>query len=185
MFETVEGLPREENIPPNNYWGQKSQAMFLVCSVRTSSLFSQLLQVFSSWQLKNLPSPAFSGKSLHLQLDLVKWHLPGILNLLKHCPCLKNLIIIITSYESTFHNTLSWTRPYEFDADEYWNMVDSPVQCLTHHLKKVVVAGHVMKKQVIQFLEYLFEHFVVLEEMKIFAEKQCASTEVNPSDLFA
>ncbi|KAH0653658.1 hypothetical protein KY285_031206 [Solanum tuberosum] len=70
-------------------------------------------------------------------------------------------------------NTLSWTRPYEFDADEYWNMVDSPVQCLTHHLKKVLVAGHVMKKQVIQFLEYLFEHFVVLEEMKIFAEKQC------------
>lgn len=69
-------------------------------------------------------------------------------------------------------NTLSWTRPYEFDADEYWNVVDSPVQCLTHHLKKVVVAGHVMKKQVIQFLEYLFEHFVVLEEMKIFAEKQ-------------
>ncbi|KAG5597078.1 hypothetical protein H5410_038310 [Solanum commersonii] len=69
-------------------------------------------------------------------------------------------------------NTLSWTHPYEFDADEYWNMVDSPVQCLTHHLKKVVVAGHVMKKQVIQFLEYLFEHFVVLEEMKIFAEKQ-------------
>ncbi|KAK4714331.1 hypothetical protein R3W88_020238 [Solanum pinnatisectum] len=51
-------------------------------------------------------------------------------------------------------------------------MVDSPVQCLTHHLKKVVVAGHVMKKQVIQFLEYLFGHFVVLEEMKIFAEKQ-------------
>ncbi|WMV39200.1 hypothetical protein MTR67_032585 [Solanum verrucosum] len=103
-------------------------------------------------------------------------------------------------------NTLSWTRPYEFDADEYWNMVDSPVQCLTHHLKKVVVAGHVMKKQVIQFLEYLFEHFVVLEEMKIFAEKQvltfgpinffndestislflcCSALLLNPSDLFA
>ncbi|KAK4369269.1 hypothetical protein RND71_013061 [Anisodus tanguticus] len=85
--------------------------------VRAFSLL-QLLQVFSSWQLKNLPSPTFSCKSLQLHLDFVKWHLPGILNLLKQCPCLEKLMIEVTSYyESTSRNTLSWIHPYEFDAD--------------------------------------------------------------------
>ncbi|KAK4368545.1 hypothetical protein RND71_012337 [Anisodus tanguticus] len=108
------------------------------------------------------------------------------LNLLKHCPCLKNLIIEITSY-------------YE-----------STSRCLTHHVKTVQVAGHVMEKQVIQFLEYLLGHSVVLKKMMIFAENeiygpvslmsdkaheqmhqkplpllQCSSTEVNLSGVFA
>ncbi|KAK4714332.1 hypothetical protein R3W88_020239 [Solanum pinnatisectum] len=62
---------------------------------------------------------------------------------------------------------------YKFDADEYWNMVDAPVQCLIHHhLKTVEVAGLVKKKFVIQFLEYLLRHSMVLKKMKIFAKKE-------------
>ncbi|KAM3395545.1 hypothetical protein P3S68_004551 [Capsicum galapagoense] len=51
-------------------------------------------------------------------------------------------------------------------------MVDTPIHCLTRHLKTVVVIGHVMKKLVIQFLEYLLRHAMVLEEMKMESEKQ-------------
>lgn len=51
-------------------------------------------------------------------------------------------------------------------------MVDTPVQCLTHHLKTVEVAGFVMEKHVIHFVEYLLRSSMVLEEMVIFAEKQ-------------
>lgn len=73
-----------------------------------------------------------------------------------------------------FQKQLSWYRLYKFDADEYWNMVDAPVQCLIHHLKTVEVAGFVEKHLVIQFLEYLLRHSMVLKKMKIFAEKQTA-----------
>ncbi|KAM3395544.1 hypothetical protein P3S68_004550 [Capsicum galapagoense] len=107
----------------------------MITGAKSLKLCSWFALVFSLWQLTNLPSPSFSCKSLHLQLDFVKWHLPGILNLLRHCPCLENLIVKLTSYaESTFQNILS-------------SMVDAPVQCLTHHLKTVEVAGLVMEKQ--------------------------------------
>uniref|UniRef100_A0A0V0HKS6 Putative ovule protein n=1 Tax=Solanum chacoense TaxID=4108 RepID=A0A0V0HKS6_SOLCH len=141
---------------------------------KTLNLCSWFALVFSAWQLKNLPSPTFSCKSLHLQLDFMIWNLPGILNLLKHCPCLENLIIKITSSynEFTSQKQLSWYHLYKFDADEYWNMVDAPVQCLIHHLKTVEVAGLVKKKFVIQFLEYLLRHSMVLKKMKIFAKKK-------------
>ncbi|KAL3364019.1 hypothetical protein AABB24_012983 [Solanum stoloniferum] len=141
---------------------------------KTLNLCSWFALVFSVWQLKNLPSPTFSCKSLHLQLDFMIWNLPGILNLLKHCPCLENLIIKITSSynEFTSQKQLSWYHLYKFDADEYWNMVDAPVQCLIHHLKTVEVAGLVKKKFVIQFLEYLLRHSMVLKKMKIFAKKK-------------
>lgn len=39
----VQGLPREENIPPNYYGGQMSQATFLVCCVHTSLFFTTSL----------------------------------------------------------------------------------------------------------------------------------------------
>ncbi|KAH0656325.1 hypothetical protein KY285_031207 [Solanum tuberosum] len=141
---------------------------------KTLNLCSWFALVFSAWQLKNLPSPTFSCKSLHLQLDFMIWNLPGILNLLKHCPCLENLIIKITSSynEFTSQKQLSWYHLYKFDADEYWNMVDAPVQCMIHHLKTVEVAGLVKKKFVIQFLEYLLRHSMVLKKMKIFAKKK-------------
>ncbi|XP_010323729.1 putative F-box protein At1g49610 isoform X2 [Solanum lycopersicum] len=143
---------------------------------KTLNLCSWFALVFSAWQLKNLPSPTFSCKSLHLKSDFMIWNLPGILNLLKHCPCLENLTIEITSSHNEFtsHKQLSWYRLYKFDADEYWNMVDAPVQCLIHHLKTVEVAGFVEKHLVIQFLEYLLRHSMVLKKMKIFAEKQTA-----------
>ncbi|XP_016555487.2 F-box/LRR-repeat protein At3g26922 isoform X1 [Capsicum annuum] len=150
-----------------------------ITGVKSLKLSSWFGLVFSSWQLTNLPSPTFSCKTLHLQLDFVKWHLPGILNLLKHCPCLENLIIKITSYfVPTCQKTLSWSwsHPYKFDADEYWNMVDTPVQCLTQHLKTVEIAGLVMEKQVIQFLEYLLGHSMVLKKMKILAKKEIYGT---------
>ncbi|MCD9558588.1 hypothetical protein HAX54_015994 [Datura stramonium] len=132
-----------------------------------------MFKVFYLWQLTNLPCPTFSCKSLHLQLHFVKWHLPGLLNLLKHWPCLEHLIIKITSYcESTSQNPLSWIHLYEFDEDEYWNMVDTPVQCSTHHLKTVEVSGLIMEKQVIRFLKYLLRHSMILKKMKILAENE-------------
>ncbi|KAJ8568637.1 hypothetical protein K7X08_028170 [Anisodus acutangulus] len=166
---------RVEKFDFRQYKDYQEMRIFLqtVTGAKSLKLCSWFALVFSSWQLKNLPSPTFSCKSLQLHLDFVKWHLPGILNLLKQCPCLEKLMIEVTSYyESTSRNTLSWIHPYEFDADEYWNMVDTPVQCLSQHLKTVEVAGHVMEKQVIQFLEYLLGHSMVLEEMMIFMEKQ-------------
>ncbi|XP_009767812.1 putative F-box protein At1g49610 [Nicotiana sylvestris] len=144
-----------------------------ITGAKSLKLCSWFALVFSSWQLTNLPAPTFSCKALNLQLDFVKWHLPGILNLLKHCPCLENLIIEITAYyDYPSRNATSWIHPYDFDGDEFWNMVDTPVQCLTHHLKTVEVAGFVMEKHVIHFVEYLLRSSMVLEEMVIFAEKQ-------------
>lgn len=69
---------------------------------KTLNLCSWFALVFSAWQLKNLPSPTFSCKSLHLKSDFMIWNLPGILNLLKHCPCLENLTIEITSSHNEF-----------------------------------------------------------------------------------
>ncbi|PHT43355.1 hypothetical protein CQW23_17380 [Capsicum baccatum] len=180
----------------NDYQGLRI-VLQMITGAKSLKLCSWLALVFSLWQLTNLPSPSFSCKSLHLQLDFVKWHLPGILNLLTHCPCLENLIVKLTSYaESTFQNILS-------------SMVDAPVQCLTHHLKTVEVTGLVMEKQVIQFLEYLLGHSMVLKKMKILGKKEIygpngpkydmaheyeerlmnapkasASAELNPSDVF-
>lgn len=103
--------------------------------------------------------------------------------MLQHCPCLENLVIKITSYdESTRYNKLSWIHLYEFEAGEYRSMVDSPIQCLTHHLKMVEVAGFVMKKQVIQFLEYLLGHSMVLKKMKIFAKEETSDPNSLMSD---
>ncbi|KAK4714328.1 hypothetical protein R3W88_020235 [Solanum pinnatisectum] len=150
---------------------------------KTLKLCSWLALAFSVWQLNNLPSPTFSCKSLHLQLDFVIWHLPGILNLLKHCPCLENLIIEITSYDGfTPYNALSWIHLYEFDAGEYRSMVDVPVQCLIDHLKTVEVSGFVMEKQMIQFLEYLLAHSMVLQKMKIFAKKKTSGKAYETSN---
>ncbi|PHT76601.1 hypothetical protein T459_20123 [Capsicum annuum] len=61
-------------------------------------------------------------------------------------------------------------------------MVDTHADCLTHHLKMVVVAGRVMKKQVIQFPEYLLGHAMVLE-MKVETEKQTLTS--GPIYLFS
>ncbi|MCD9558587.1 hypothetical protein HAX54_015993 [Datura stramonium] len=166
---------RKEKFDFREYKDYQEMRIFFqtITGAKSLDLTSWFALVFSSWQLTNLPSPTFSCKSLHLQLDFEKWHLPGILNLLKHCPCLENLIIKITSYhESTSLDKLSWIHPYEFDADAYWSMVDIPVQCLTHHLKTVEVAGLVMEKQVIRFLEYLLGHSMMLKQMKILAEKK-------------
>ncbi|XP_069143189.1 FBD-associated F-box protein At2g26860-like isoform X2 [Solanum lycopersicum] len=172
----------------NNYQNM-SKFLQIFSGAKTLKLCSWLALAFSMWQLNNLPSPTFSCKSLHLQLDFVIWHLPGILNLLKCCPCLENLIIEITSYdEFTPYNALSWIHLYEFDAGEYRNMVDVPVQCLIDHLKMVKVAGIVMEKQMIQFLEYLLGHSMVLQKMKIFAKKKApgkAYGTSNPNSLIS
>lgn len=67
-------------------------------------------------------------------------------------------------------------------------MVDVPVQCLIDHLKMVKVAGIVMEKQMIQFLEYLLGHSMVLQKMKIFAKKKApgkAYETSNPNSLIS
>ncbi|XP_060187655.1 putative F-box protein At1g49610 isoform X1 [Lycium barbarum] len=202
MFGTVEVLDitnvssivevsvnRRERFDFRQYKDYQEMRVLLqtISGAKSLQLCSWFALVFSSWQLTNLLSPTFSCKSLHLRLNFVKWHLPGILNLLKHCPCLENLIIDITYYdESTSQDTLSWIHPYEFDADEYWNTVDTPVQCLTHHLKTVEIAGHVMEKQVVPFLEYLLGHCMVLEKMMIYAEEQtwtCGPINLSPDNV--
>ncbi|XP_015168943.1 putative F-box/FBD/LRR-repeat protein At4g00315 isoform X2 [Solanum tuberosum] len=79
-------------------------------------------------------------------------------------------------------NALSWIHLYEFDAGEYRSMVDVPVQCLIDHLKTVEVAGFVMERQMIQFLEYLLGHSMVLQKMKIFAKKKTSGKAYETSN---
>lgn len=54
----------------------------------------------------NVPCPSFNWESLTLDLDLSKWHLPGIYLLLRNSPCLETF----TMYMQPIHG---WARDFE------------------------------------------------------------------------
>ncbi|KAK6785092.1 hypothetical protein RDI58_018547 [Solanum bulbocastanum] len=93
-----------------------------------------------------------------------------------------NCFIVLVAICVLCNNALSWIHLYEFDVGEYWSTVDVPVQCLIDHLKTVEVAGFVMEKQMIQFLEYLLGHSMVLQKMKIFAKKKTSGKAYETSN---
>ncbi|KAM3395543.1 hypothetical protein P3S68_004549 [Capsicum galapagoense] len=131
-------ITKVDNSTPNDDRGQKSEAMFLVCSgiffvaVDKSTIYHFQLQIPSS-------SIRFCEMAPSRNTELAE-----------------ALALLGESYRQTYfftmnrhpNNILSWIHQYEFDEDEYWNKVEAPVRCLIHHLKTVEVAGLVIEKLV-------------------------------------
>ncbi|KAF8007859.1 hypothetical protein BT93_K1754 [Corymbia citriodora subsp. variegata] len=69
-------------------------------NVTSFSLANWIMMFFSRWKLMNEPRPSFNWKSLTINLELAKQHLPGISCLLETCNFLETLTIYaLRSYD--------------------------------------------------------------------------------------
>ncbi|PHT76600.1 hypothetical protein T459_20122 [Capsicum annuum] len=161
-------ITKVDNSTPNDDRGQKSEAMFLVCSgiflvaVDKSTIYHFQLQIPSSSirfcemapsrNTELAEALALLGECYRQTYFFTMNRHPKYGNLIVLLPLVVNCILCNVYLEpvimDTNLNILSWIHQYEFDEDEYWNKVEAPVRCLIHHLKTVEVAGLVIEKLV-------------------------------------
>ncbi|KAL4628840.1 hypothetical protein ACB092_05G266900, partial [Castanea dentata] len=118
--------------------------------------------------LKLLHIPKLTISTWCLQLD--KWNLPGIANLLQSLPYLEKLVInLVPSYNSEVR----------FYFLEYWKSQNREFGCLSQHLNTVEIVGFEAKcfglKYLTGLVQFLLKHARVLEKLVIYGKAEASN----------
>ncbi|XP_077238126.1 putative F-box protein At1g49610 [Tasmannia lanceolata] len=146
-----------------------------VCHAKVLTLNSSCIQVFTTWEVRSLPSPLSECKCLILHVGLEKWEFPGMVNVLGSSPDLESLIINILP-RCQVHVNKPFKRAHDFDEREFWQSREAFIPCLEHNLKTVEIgwASGVRRGNAVYFLlqkllmvKFLLKNAMVLEKMTI------------------
>ncbi|XP_030538419.2 putative F-box/LRR-repeat protein At3g18150 isoform X1 [Rhodamnia argentea] len=135
--------------------------------------------VLTMWELINHPCPSFTWKHVTLHLQLRKWYLPGICNLLRNSHLLETLAIYVYTGRIDNESEVAeqgWKPAFEFNGFSYWSSVDGAFPCLEHQLKHVKIYGSVIEPDVIELIEFLLKNAQILEKMEISTKKTLQRT---------
>ncbi|PON67627.1 F-box domain containing protein [Trema orientale] len=139
---------------------------------KTLTLTTWCIQVLPTGEnlLQKLPIPLENLEHLKLVAGMVKQELPGIACLLRSCPNLKILTLIM---QDPVH--VDWAEFEEdipdildFEEHSYWELQNLPFRCLQTSLKQVKINGFTGKSNEVLTIKFLLENAVVLENMEVF-----------------
>ncbi|OMO65640.1 hypothetical protein CCACVL1_21465 [Corchorus capsularis] len=138
------------------------------------SLCNSCILVYSIWQLRNQTGLLFGWKCLEFEVELTKWHLPGISCLLRTSPHLETLAMYIyPEDDKTFRlDNCEWAKQYDFDGGSFWRLQEGTFHCLEKQLKTIkIYGGYITEPYVIDTVEFLLKNATVLEKLEISTNK--------------